>query len=56
MFKHNLVKVLDKPNVPSDYDSYLRWTWARDSQRPPIYTTEITEHGWDRDVVEPRSR
>ena len=56
MFKDILVKQQDKPNAPSDYDSFLRWTWAGDGERPNIYTTEIADHGWDRHIVEPRSR
>ena len=42
-----LVKVSDKPNAPSDYDSFLRWTWADDSMRPTIYTTDQSGHYWD---------
>ena len=36
----NLVKEVHKSSEPSDYDSFLRWTWAGDAKRPPIYTTE----------------
>jgi hypothetical protein len=42
-----LVKVSDKPNAPSDYDSFLRWIWANDSKRPIVYSTDQSGHYWD---------
>ena len=48
-----LVKEVHKDNSPTDYDSFLRWTWAGDGKRPPIYTTETADHFWNtRDVVD----
>ena len=37
MFKDNLVNAVHKLTQPSDYDSFLRWTWESDKQRPAIY-------------------
>jgi len=53
-----IVKVSDKPNVASDYDSTLKWLWISDKERDwsGVYSQEQFRWFWDILVSEAYSR